>query len=366
MLDRIYVAATSQHVGKTTSTLGIVDAIRKKGFNVGYCKPLGQEFVDLGDLKVDKDALLFSKNMNFELSASLHSPVILGRGVTSAFLENPDAYNFPADVIKASTELQKMHDIVVYEGTGHPGIGSVVDLSNATVAKMLNASVIMIVEGGIGNTIDTLNSNLSLFRESNVPIAGVIINKVIPEKSDKVKHLVGLKLKQWGIPLLGVLPYDKTLANPIMEGVRLAVDGMVIINGHKLDNKVENIVSGSLIEKKEFDDLQNLLMIVSYRRLESAIMALDEIDRKHPQQDLKLAGIIVNGEDDFISELQRNIPCQDYLMMHETPLIATQLDTYGSALKISHMEVKINIRTPWKARRAVELIRDNVDLDGLF
>ncbi len=366
MLDRIYVAATSQHVGKTTSTLGIVAAIRKKGFNVGYCKPLGQEFVDLGDLKVDKDALLFSKTMNFELSANLHSPVILGRGVTSSFLKQPDIYNFPEEVLNASTKLQKMHDVVVYEGTGHPGVGSVVDLSNATVAKMLHSSVIMVVEGGIGNTIDTLNTNLSLFRESNVPIAGVIINKVIPEKSEKVKHLVGLKLKQWGIPLLGVLPYDKTLANPIMEGVRLAVDGMVIMNGHKLDNKVENIVSGSLIEKKEFDDLQNLLMIVSHRRLESAIESLIEIDRKHPQQELKLAGIIVNGEGDFISELQREIPCQDYIMMHEIPLIATQLDTYGSAIKISHMEVKINIRTPWKARRAVELIRDNVNLDSLF
>lgn len=366
MLDRIYVAATSQHVGKTTSTLGIVAAIRNQGLNVGYCKPLGQEFVDLGDLKVDKDALLFSKVMNFELSAELHSPVILGRGVTTSFLQNPENYHFPEQVLASSKALQEMHDVVVYEGTGHPGVGSVIDLSNAEVAKMLNASVIMVVEGGIGNTIDRLNANLSLFRESQVPIAGVIINKVLPDKSDKVRDLVGRKLKQWGIPLLGVLPYDKTLANPIMEGVRLAVDGVVIMNGHNLDNKVENIASGSLIEKKEFDDLQNLLLIVSYRRLESAIESLQEIDRKHPDQDLKLAGIIVNGENDFISELQRHVPCQDYIMMNEIPLIATQLDTYGSALKISHMEVKINTRTPWKARRAVELIKDHVDLEGLF
>ncbi|PSR10733.1 MAG: hypothetical protein C7N36_19015, partial [Bacteroidetes bacterium] len=245
MLDRIYVAATSQHVGKTTSTLGIVAAIRDRGFNVGYCKPLGQEFVDLGDLKVDKDALLFSRNMDFDLFAELHSPVILGRGVTTSFLENPSLFDFPARVMHASRTLQSMHDVVVYEGTGHPGVGSVIGLSNADVAKMLNASVIMIVEGGIGNTIDRLNVNLSLFREKGVPIAGVIINKVLPEKSDRVREMVGKKLNQWGIPLMGILPYDKTLANPIMEGVRLAIDGVVIMNGHNLDNKVENIASGS-------------------------------------------------------------------------------------------------------------------------
>ena len=366
MLDRIYVAATSQHVGKTTSTLGIVAAIRDRGFNVGYCKPLGQEFVDLGDLKVDKDALLFSRNMDFDLFAELHSPVILGRGVTTSFLENPSLFDFPARVMHASRTLQSMHDVVVYEGTGHPGVGSVIDLSNADVAKMLNASVIMIVEGGIGNTIDRLNVNLSLFREKGVSIAGVIINKVLPEKTDRVRELVGKKLDQWGIPLMGILPYDKTLANPIMEGVRLAIDGVVIMNGHNLDNKVENIASGSLIEKKEFDDLQNLLLIVRHRRLESAIESLQEIDRKHPDQELKLAGIVVNGENDFIGELQQFVPCQDYIMLHEIPLIATQLDTYGSALKISQMEVKINTRTPWKARRAVELIKDYVNLDGLF
>ena len=366
MTDRIYVAATSQHVGKTTSTLGIVAAIRQLGYDVGYCKPVGQEFVDLGDLKVDKDALLFSKTMNFDLLAELHSPVILGRGVTSAYLRNPDQYHYSAKIAHASAALQDMHDVVVYEGTGHPGVGSVVHQSNADVAKALGAPVIMVVEGGIGNTIDRLNTNLALFREADVQIAGVIINKVLPDKIDKVRELVGGRLQEWNIPLMGVLPYDKTLANPIMEGIRLAVDGQVILNGHNLDNKVENIASGSLIEKKEFDDLQNLLLIVSYRRLESAIESLKEIDRKHPDQALKLAGIIVNGEYDFVPELQANIPCQDYITFNEIPLIATQLDTYGSALKISQMEVKINTRTPWKARRAVELIREHADISSLF
>ncbi|NBC24766.1 MAG: AAA family ATPase [Bacteroidetes bacterium] len=38
MIERIYVAATSQHVGKTTTTLGLVNTLRKQNINVGYCK----------------------------------------------------------------------------------------------------------------------------------------------------------------------------------------------------------------------------------------------------------------------------------------------------------------------------------------
>ncbi|HRD81227.1 MAG TPA: dethiobiotin synthase, partial [Saprospiraceae bacterium] len=89
MMKRIYMAATSQHVGKTTCTLGLTAALRRRGLNVGYCKPVGQEFVDLGDLKVDKDALLFSTIMGFILDPALHSPVIVGSGLTKSFIENP-------------------------------------------------------------------------------------------------------------------------------------------------------------------------------------------------------------------------------------------------------------------------------------
>lgn len=365
MTDRIYVAATSQHVGKTTSTLGLVEALRERRHSVGYCKPVGQQFVDLGDLKVDKDALLFSKVMGFELKAEIHSPVIVGAGVTREYLDDPARFDFADRILEASNVLQQDYEIVVYEGTGHPGVGSVCDMSNADVAKLLGAPVVMIVEGGIGNTIDRLNMSVALFREQKVPIMGVIINKVIPEKLEQVKYYVGKKLLQMGIPLLGVLPYDQTLSNPIMEGVRIAVNGVVLMNGHRLDNRVENVASGSLMDKQEFSQLRNLLIIVSYRRLESVIHALEELEHKNDQC-VSLAGIILNGENEYITDIQHNLPGREYLDKNEIPVIATQLDTYGSAIKISRMEVKINTRTPWKASRAVELIRDHVNLDAVL
>ena len=105
MISKIYVAATSQHVGKTTSTLGLVHALRKRGVNVGYCKPVGQQFIDLGDLRVDKDALLFSGVMDFKLISEIHSPVIIGRGATVSYLENPSEHDNRNRIIKAMNVL---------------------------------------------------------------------------------------------------------------------------------------------------------------------------------------------------------------------------------------------------------------------
>ena len=172
MLDRLYIAATSQHVGKTTCTLGLMAAIRARANRVSYCKPVGQEFVELGELKVDKDALLFARGMDFELKSELHSPVIIGRGVTSDYLDDPAGFDFPTAITRASRKLQKRNDFVIYEGTGHPGVGSVCDVSNAQVAQLVDAPVVMVVEGGIGSTIDKLNMNLALFRERRVPVRG--------------------------------------------------------------------------------------------------------------------------------------------------------------------------------------------------
>ncbi|MCI5083398.1 MAG: AAA family ATPase [Saprospiraceae bacterium] len=365
MIERIYVAATSQHVGKTTSTLGLIAGIRTHGLKVGYCKPVGQEFVDLGDLKADKDALLFSKVMEFELTSDVHSPVIIGRGVTKEYLDNPDQFNFEERIMSASEKLQEINDVVVYEGTGHPGVGSVCNLSNARVAKMLNAGVVMVVPGGIGNTIDLLNNHLALFREHDVPVIGVIINKVIRKKQEDVRHYVGKKLEQMGIPLLGILPYDKSLANPIMSTVCHAVNGKVLLNGYNLDNKIENIMSGALAIREEIDTLKDMLLVSNYKRLDQAVRKIDKFAKKHNIEGSPISGIVLHGEGVFDPEIVSKFNCKSYLMEHEIPVIATSLDTYGSAVKISHIEVKINTRTPWKAQRAIEMIRDYVDFNPI-
>jgi hypothetical protein len=368
MRKKIYVAATSQHVGKTTSTLGLVASIQQSGVNVGYCKPVGQKFVELGNLQVDKDALLFSKVMNFKLDPALHSPVILGPGATTAFLDHPENFDYRQRIMNADQRLSRKHDVVVFEGTGHPGVGSVVGLSNADVAKLVDAEVIMVVEGGVGSTIDELNMCSALFREQGVPIMGVILNKTLPEKMDKVKHFVGKKLEQLGLPLLGVLPFDKALSNPILDTINRAINGYVIANFDHLDNMVEDYLAGSLIDNDDYDITgdKNLVMVVSTKRMDKAVQKV----RKHTEalglEKPPLAGIIITGDGRHEFNFDHDPEIGRYIRKHKIPVISTALDTLGSMIKINRIEVKINTRTPWKVSRAVEMIRENVDLGSIL
>jgi len=356
----IYVAASRQHVGKTTSTLGLVSGFMHKNINVGYSKPVGQKFLDINNLIVDKDTVLFADLISFDLVPDLHSPVILGKGATSKFLDDPEAVDLEARIVQAEEKLSELHDLVIYEGTGHPGVGSVAGLSNAKVAKLLNAGVVMVIEGGIGSTIDMLNMCLSLFREHEVEIIGVIINKVRQDKIDKVQKYVGKWLEQQNLPLLGVIPYDQTLAYPLVSTIAKAVEGTIIFNADHATNKVDNILAGSLIDLQELKGSSDQLLVVSTRAINDAIKKIDQLVKQHNFSETPLAGIVATGSGNIESDTLK------YIEENNLPLIRTNLDTYGCVVKISKIEVKINRKTPWKVIKAISLIRDNVAFDKIL
>jgi len=56
----------------------------------------------------------------------------------------------------------------------------------------------------------------------------------------------------------------------------------------------------------------------------------------------------------------------DYIEKHQIPVISTNLDTLGAYTKINQIEVKINTDTPWKVKRAIELIKNHVDLEKIM
>ncbi len=103
------------------------------------------------------------------------------------------------------------------EGSGHAGVGSVFDLSNAQVAKILGAKVIIVTQGGIGKPIDEVSLNQALFEKEGVEIIGVILNKVLGNKVDYVADFARRGLKRKGLELLGVLPYEQILCNPSVD-----------------------------------------------------------------------------------------------------------------------------------------------------
>ena len=80
-------------------------------------------------------------------------------------------------ICRAFDRVSWEKDFTLIEGTGHAGVGSVFDLSNARVAKLLNAKVIIVTPGGIGRPIDEIAMNKALFDRFGVEVVGAILDR---------------------------------------------------------------------------------------------------------------------------------------------------------------------------------------------
>jgi dethiobiotin synthetase len=358
---RLYVAAASQHVGKTTTTLGLLATLRSRGLNVGYCKPLGQQYVDYHGIRVDKDAPLFASFLDFDLQPDRHSPVIMGPGLVANYLDQPQNYALVGEVKQAARWLEARHDLVVYEGTGHPGVGSTLNLSNADVAHLLEASVVLVVEAGIGRTLDQLALTLALFEARQVAIAGVIVNKAKPHKLEKVRHYVGNYLRKRGIPLLGVIPYEAELALPLVQAVNHAIEGEVWLHPDHLQRPVRGILSSSSLEQANLSKPQQWLLVVSDRRTARTLARLRCLSATNGLTHSPLAAMVVGGAEPCLTREDL-----DYLRRHQIPVLITPLDTYEVVMAYGNIQVKMSAATPWKMQRAVALFRQHSNLQQVL
>ena len=155
----LFIAATRQHVGKTTVALAVMSGLKKRFGRVGFIKPVGQQHVPVdGGVRVDKDVQLMRDYFSLDhLAWPDMSPVLVPREYTKQFI---DGQITPAGQIEAIQSavgrVSDSSDVTLMEGTGHVGVGAVIEMSNARVASLTGADVVMVANGGIGSAFDEL------------------------------------------------------------------------------------------------------------------------------------------------------------------------------------------------------------------
>ena len=243
---RVFIAATRQNDGKTTTSLGLIAALQKEFPRIGYIKPVGQRFVEIEEQKIDEDTVLMDSVYGLNCPLVDMSPIAVEPDFTRKYLQ---AANNEALVKKIQTAFDRVaweKDFVLCEGSGHAGVGAVFDLSNAQVAKHLGCKVIIVSRGGIGKPIDEVALNQALFEKEGVEIIGVIINKVLEDKVDYIADFARRGLKRKGLDLLGVIPHQAILSQPTMDLIREELRAEVLNEPPTLHTPVEDVIVGAM------------------------------------------------------------------------------------------------------------------------
>lgn len=354
---RIFIAATRQDDGKTTTSIGLFAALKARYQNIGYIKPVGQRFVEVEGLKIDEDSLLVNETYKVRSPLRAMSPIAVEPNFTRRYLKSGNQLELHNKVRDAFDEAAWEKSFIIIEGTGHAGVGSVFDLSNATVAKMLHSKVVIVSSGGIGKPIDEIALNLALFEKYGVEVIGAILNKVLPEKVDQVREYGERGLQRLGLPLLGVMPYSVELRKPTLNQVREEIKGEFIAGAESKRRRVSRVQVGAMSARNVENYFEpGTLILTGGDREELIIAVLHHAESSAPP----ISGVVLtdgalpaSGVMDMIR--QRNIP-----------FIQTAYDIYSVASAINRMTVKTEIGDKDKIVLIENLISRNVDVDRII
>ncbi|MBC2191537.1 cobyrinate a,c-diamide synthase [Listeria sp. FSL L7-0229] len=187
-MNKILIAAASSGAGKTTVTLGVMHALKKRGLRVQPFK-VGPDYID----------------------TNYHQAIT---GVASI---NLDSFLIDDDAMLAA--LFEKHgesaDISVIEGVMGLFDGLGIDRDNAStsfIAKCTKTPVILVVDGkAISTSAAAIVDGFNRF-DPELKIAGVIINRVASENHFSL--IKGAIERYTDVPVLGYLPKNAAVALP--------------------------------------------------------------------------------------------------------------------------------------------------------
>jgi hypothetical protein len=357
---RIFLAATGQNRGKTTTSLGLAAAIVAQGHRLGFLKPIGQRYVMVDGARADEDAVLMKAVFDLPDALDDMSPVTLPRHFTTDYVMGRVDEDLPGEVRAAYERVAVGRDVVLVEGTGHAGVGAVIGLSNARVAQLLDAPVIIVSEGGIGRPIDEIVLNHALFQREGVRVLGAVVNKVNVEARPELVDVLREGLRQQGVDLLGCIPYNDFLANPSLELLESHLEGEPLTGRPAQDWTIGQVAIGAMQAHHAVPYLRDRTLLITpgdrHDLIDAALVANGEPTDGAP----RVCGLILTGGFRPPDEMLERLRVSGLW----TLLVGS--DTYRTAEAVHDVLVKTHPADTEKISTIIDLVGGALDAASLL
>lgn len=275
-------------------------------------------------------------------------------------------------ILDAYHNVAEKSEVVLCEGTGHCAVGSIVECSNAKVASLIGADMVLVANGGLGSCFDQLELNRVLCEHHNVNVAGVIVNKVKRDKYEQTKDYLGRALERYGVPLLGCVPDRPYLGHPALADLERMFKTKMI-SGKKHKFRHYTVADMTLVTTSLTRFLANLrdkpsrsLYLCHATREDIVLGFLAEYQRR------KLAGgppfeaaLIICGKKDRY-EISREL--RELIEVHEeeVPILLSPWTTSHTTENIQAYTPKLNVHDKSRVIAACDHYEKYIDYDLLL
>jgi len=207
----LFVTGTDTGVGKSIVTGGLAAVLREHGVNVGVMKP-----VETGCLQKDgsffpADAQFLKEMAGVGLPLELIVPYQFKEPLAPSVAAEREGITIDSNqLVKKFEHLSHHHDVMLVEGAGGLLVPLYQKILFIDLVKRFKLPVLIVSRATLG----TINHTLLTFRAARaekVPVVGIVINNLSPEKNAASETNPEVITRLVDIPVWGVLPYQVEL-----------------------------------------------------------------------------------------------------------------------------------------------------------
>lgn len=278
MARTIMIQGTGSHVGKSVIVAALCRIFVADGYEVA---PFKSQNMALNS-HVTKEGLEIGRAQAFQAFAARKEPIVemnpillkptsdtgaqvivRGKPIGNMTAKEYHEYKPKAlSIIKACFEkLARENDIVVIEGAGSPAEVNLRenDIVNMSIAKLLNAPVVLVGDIDKGGVFAWIVGTLELLDEEEKELVrGILINKFRGDM-DILKPGLEFLEKRVNKPVIGVIPYFQDIKIQEEDSVSLSVEkGRIRVagKGEEKEIKIEVVYLPHISNFTDFDALE--------------------------------------------------------------------------------------------------------------
>lgn len=358
-MKNLFITSTRHNEGKTLITLGLTSAFAKKVRGVGYMKPVGKGSVEFAGEKIDHDAVLVKEACRIPAFVRDMGPVCYD-GFPTQWISQEGREAVVKKIQASFGRVAANRELMVIEGTGNAAAGAAFGLSNAFMAKLLDAKVVLVASGGVGQPTDEIFLNKNFFDKAGVEVVGAIVNKAFPHEFERIDHWMRRALEAMGIRLLGVIPYEDELARATMLNLFERFRGRVLSGEAQMGLPLGRIVLGAMSATTALEQLTGHVTLICPSDREDLLVAALSAMFLSGRKDIALSSIVLTGGGKLSEPALKMVRRTSIPVLHVEPDATTVLAEVHAA------NFKILPQDEAKIRRAIEVVQERIDVNQIL
>lgn len=343
-MRRVLFASVRPSAGKTGILVGVARAL---GEPVGYMKPLGDRLSYRRKRLWDLDAAAVAQALALDTD-----PEVMTMGF------DPSKLRYMYDATTTTQRLTELADgaaaganALFIEGGRDLAYGASVHLDALSVARQLDADVVLITSGDAESVVDDFTFFRRRVDVGTVRVLGLIANR-LPD-ADEFRSTHARELEEMNLPLLGAIPNTPGLGELTVATLAERLFAKVIAGEKGLDRAIGPVVVGAM-------SAHEVLRLAAFRPKDKLVITSGD------RSDMILAAL----ESGTVGIILSNgiVPPPNILSrasIENVPLLLAPQDTFKVAERVHALEPLLTGGDPESIGRWRRLVETHLDV-GAF